>query len=107
LGGNFKVQQFFDGQRITKIVGQRIEVVDAIGQRHNLVIKLGLAGLLDAGVQIADLGIDADNDFAVDLQHQAQHAMGSRVLRPHVDDHVLVFGAFRRLKDGHACKIVH
>jgi len=26
-------------------------------------------------VQIADLGIDAEDDFAVDLQHQAQHAM--------------------------------
>jgi hypothetical protein len=33
--------------------------------------------------------------------------MGSRMLRPHVDDHVLVFCAFRRLKDGHDSLLDH
>jgi hypothetical protein len=64
---------------------------------------------LDAGVQVADLGIDADDDLAVDLQHQAQHAVRRRVLRPHVEDHVLVFGAFgqRGFEDGRAAILHH
>ena len=60
------------------------------------MVELGLAGLLDAGMQVPDLGIKADNDFAVNLQHEAQNAMRCGVLRPHVEDHVLVFCAFGR-----------
>ena len=29
--------------------------------------------------------IDARDDFAVQFQHEAQHAMGGRMLRPEVD----------------------
>jgi len=58
-------------------------------------------------MQVADLRVDADNDLAVNLQHQAQHAMGRRMLRPHVNHHVLVFCALRRFKCGHACKLGH
>ena len=71
-------------------------------ERDHLLVELGLAGLLDAGVQIADLRVEADDDLAVDLQHQAQNAMRGRVLRPHIDDHVLVVGALGRLP-GWAC----
>ncbi len=65
--GNFEVEQLFDGQAVAEVVGQRVEIIDAVGERDHLLIELGLAGLLDAGVQIADLGIEADDDFAVDL----------------------------------------
>ena len=61
---------------------------------NDLLIELGLAGFLDAGVQIADLGADADDDFAVDLDDQAQHAVRGRVLRAHVEDHAALAGAF-------------
>ena len=57
--GNFKVEQLFDGQAVAEIVGERIEVVDAVGERNHLLVELGLAGLFDAGVQVADLGADA------------------------------------------------
>ena len=87
---NLQLQQLFDGQAVAEIVGHRAEVVDAIGQRDDLLIELRLAGLLDAGVQIADFGIEADNNFAVDFEHQAQHAVRGRMLRSHVQDHVLV-----------------
>ena len=79
----------------------RAEIVDAVGQGNDLLVELGFAGLFDAGVQVADFGIEADDDFAVDFEHQAQHAVGGRVLRSHVEDHVLVFGALseRSFKD--------
>ncbi len=88
---NLQPQQLLYGQRVGRVVGHRGEVVDAIRQRNYLLIKLGFAGLLDAGVQVADVGRERDDRFAVDLQHQSQHAVCRRVLRPHVDDHGVVF----------------
>ena len=92
--GNFQGEQLFDGQAVAEVVGQRIEIVDAVGERDDLLIELGFAGFLDAGMQIADLGTDADDDFAVELDDQAQHAMRGRVLRAHVQDHGRSCGAF-------------
>ena len=31
------------------------------------------------------IGLHVDDDFAVELELEAQHAVGGRVLRPHVD----------------------
>ncbi len=87
---NLQPQQLLDGQRVGRVVGHRGEVVDAIRQRDYLLVELRLAGLLDAGVQVADVGRERDYRFAVDLQHQSQHAVCRRVLRPHVDDHGVV-----------------
>ncbi len=91
--GNLQLQQLFDGQAVAEVVGHRAEVVDAVGQRNDLLVELGFAGLFDAGVQVADFRIEADNDLAVDFEHEAQHAVGRWMLRPHVEDHVLVFGS--------------
>ena len=63
---------------------------------HHLLIELGLAGLLDAGVQIADVGHQAQHGFAVDLEHQAQNTVGRRMLRTHVEDHGAIFGTLFR-----------
>ena len=41
-------------------------------------------------MQIADVGREGDDGLAVDLEHEAEHAVGGRVLRAHVDDHGLV-----------------
>jgi hypothetical protein len=65
-------------------------IVDAIRQRDDLLIKLRLARLLDPGVQVADVGGEGDDGFAVDLDDKAENAVRRRVLRTHVDDHGLV-----------------
>ncbi len=80
-------QQLLNGQHVGQVVGHGAEIVDAVGHGNDLLIKLGLAGLLDSGVQKADVGTDAHDGFAVDLQQQAQHAVGRGVLRSHVQDH--------------------
>ena len=85
--GNFEAEKLFDGQTVTEVVGERIEVVDAVSERDDLLVELGLAGFLDAGVQIADLWADADDDLAIDFDNQAQDAVRRGVLRPHVEDH--------------------
>ena len=46
--------------------------------------------LLDAGVQVADDRAGLGDGLAVELQHEAQHAVRGRVLRAHVDDDALV-----------------
>ena len=35
-------------------------------------------------------GLDAQHRLALELEHEAQHTVGARVLRPHVDDHRVV-----------------
>ena len=87
---NLQPQQLLHRQAVGEVVGHGAEIVDAVGQRHDLLVELRLAGLLDAGVQVADVGHDAHDGFAIDLQHQAQHAVRRRMLRAHVQDHRLV-----------------
>ena len=55
----------------------------------HLRIGLRFAGFFDAGVQVADDGLGLEDDFAVELQNHAQHAVRGRVLRPHIEDHRL------------------
>ena len=42
--------------------------------------------LLDAGVQVADAAAGVGDGLSVELQDQAKHPVGRRVLRSHVDD---------------------
>ena len=39
-------------------------------------------------MQIADVAIEIDYRLTVQLQDHAQHAMGGRMLRPHVEGHL-------------------
>jgi hypothetical protein len=52
-------------------------------------------------MEVANFGIESDYNFAVDLKHKAEHAVRGRVLRSHVQDHVLIACAFsgRSLQD--------
>jgi hypothetical protein len=98
---DFEAKELFDCKTVTEVVGEGAEVVDTIGERDNLLVELRFAGLLDAGVEVSDLGIETNYDFAVDFEYEAEHAVGGRVLRSHIKDHVLVTGALgsRRLPD--------
>ena len=49
-----------------------------------------LADLLDAPVEVAQHRVEVDDALAVDLEHDAQHAVGRGVLRPQVDEHLAV-----------------
>jgi hypothetical protein len=71
-----------------------------------------LGVLLKAAVQVADVGPGVFNNLPIGLDFQAQHAVGARVLRPHVNRHdvaletVVLQSDFRRLSgpfDGDLC----
>ena len=66
----------------------RRDVVEPVEIGDRLQIGLVLDQLLGAAMQQADMRIDALDDLAVELQHEAQHAMRRRMLRPEVDGEV-------------------
>jgi hypothetical protein len=53
----------------------RRDVVEPVEIGQRLQIGLVLDQLLGAAMQQADMRIDALDDLAVELQHQAQHAV--------------------------------
>ena len=89
-GRQLDPEQLLGGQREHQLVEQRREVVHAGDVGAALQVGELLAGLLHAGVQVADDRLAPQHRLALELQHEAQHAVGARVLRPHVDDHRLV-----------------
>ena len=87
LGRNLKTKQFLYCKRVTQIVGKRAEIVDAIREWHYLLVELGFARFLDSRVQVPNIRHDPHNIFAIYFQDHAQHSVGGRMLRSHVQDH--------------------
>ena len=81
--------QLLDRLDVADVVGGRRHVVHPVGQQDDLRVVAVLAQLLDAPVQVADPHVGVDHLLAVELQHDPQHAVGGRVLRPHVDDQLV------------------
>ena len=84
---HLEAEQLLDAQRVGQAVRLRGQVVHPLDERDHLLPLLLLGGLLDAGVQVADRRHHRLDDLAIELQHQAQHAVRAGVLRPHVDGH--------------------
>ena len=66
----------------------RRDVVEPVEIRDRLQIGLVLDQLLGAAMQQPDMRIDPLDDLAVELEHEAQHAVRGRMLRPEVDGEV-------------------
>lgn len=89
-------EQLLDGQAEGVFLVHRRHVVEAVEVRNVLQIGPRFHQLLGAAMQQADVRIDAFDDFAIQLQHQTQHAVRGRVLRAEVDVEL----ANRRLRNG-------
>ena len=91
-------EQALDRQRVGVLLVHRRDIVEPIEIGHVLQIGARLHQLLGAAMQQADMRIDALDHFAVELQHQPQHAVRRRMLRPEVDREVaeVLFGHGRR-----------
>ena len=63
----------------------RRDIVEPVEIADRLQIGLVLDQLLGAAMQQADMRIDALDNLAVEFQHQAQHAVGRRMLRAEID----------------------
>ena len=83
-------EQPLHSQREAEVVEQRRQVVHAVRVRDALLVVVPLEVLLEAGVQVPDVGPALAHHLAVEVEHQAQHAVRRRVLRTHVELHGLL-----------------
>ena len=78
-------EQALDRQRVGVLLVHRRDIIQPIEIGHVLQIGSRLHQLLGAAMQQADMRIDALDDFAVEFQHEAQHAVRGRMLRAEID----------------------
>ena len=86
--GTCDAEQLLDRQAERVLLIHRRDVVEPVEIRDRLQIGLVLDQLLGAAMQQPDMRIDALDDFAVELEHQAQHAVRGRMLRPEIDGEI-------------------
>ena len=82
--------ELFDREHVRQVVHHAAEVIDAVGVRDVGVPRLALAHLLGAAVVVADVRNRVDDLLAVQLQHDAQHAVRAGMLRAEVEEHEVV-----------------
>ena len=81
--------QALHGDRPPELVVERADPVVTVHQDQDLARVAVLGELLGRAVHVADHRLGAGDDLAVQLQDHPEHAVGRRVLRPDVEDHLL------------------
>src|SRR5512132_3223655 len=66
----------------------RGDVVEPVEVGQRLQVRFVFDQLLGSAVEQSDMRIDARNDFAVELEHEAQNAVGRWVLGPEIDGEI-------------------
>ena len=88
-GRGLDVHQLLGGEDERHLVGEAAQPVDAVDQRRDLRVGADLGELLVAAVHVAGDGLARHDLLAVELGHDAQRAVGGRVLRADVEGHAL------------------
>ena len=81
----------FDGQAIRVFIGHHRHIVKAVHVGQRLDVGLAFSELFCSAVQQTDVRIGALDNFTVELQHQAQHAVRGRVLGTKIERVVFDF----------------
>ena len=97
-----EAEQLLDREAEGVLLVHRRDIVEPVEIRDRLQIGLVLDQLLGAAMQQADMRIDALDHLAVELEHQAQHAVRRRMLRPEIDGEVAQRGFGHRAR-AYAC----
>ena len=87
--GGVMPEQPLDREHVAVLVAHHRHVVEPVHVADRLVERLALGELLGRAVQQADVRIGLLDDLAVDLEHEPQHAVRRRMLRPEVQREVL------------------
>ena len=77
-------EQLLDREHVSVLVAHHRHVVETIHVADRLVVRLALGELFGRAVQQPDMRVGLLHDLAVHLEHEAQHAVRRRVLRPEV-----------------------
>ena len=86
--GNLNPQHFFNREHITEVVAHAGEIIHAVCVVDKILVALVLTGFFKTTVQITQIWVNIHHIFAIQLDHQAQNAVGARMVWPHIDDHV-------------------
>ena len=81
-------QQLLDRQAEGMLLVHRRDIIEPVEIGDRLQVGLVLDQLLGAAMQQADMRIDALDDLAVELEHEAQNAVRRRMLRAEIDGEV-------------------
>ncbi len=82
--GHFDAEEILDRAHVGVLVAHHRDVIETIHVADRLIERLGLGELLGAAMQKADVRIGAHHGLAVHLEHETQHAVGRRMLRPEI-----------------------
>ena len=93
-------QQLFDRQHIAVLVAHHGHVVEPVHVADALIERLVLGELLGRPVQQTDMRVGTLDHLAIELEHQAQHTVRGRMLRPEVHRVVLDLRHRRVLQAG-------
>src|SRR3984893_15039565 len=88
-GRNLPAHQFFHGQRVSDVIGERRNVIEPIGVRYELVVLHVFGDFFVAAMQETNIGCGFGYDLAIELEHQPQDSMGRGMRWPHVEHHFL------------------
>ena len=93
LGANrhLDAQQLFDGQAVRVLIAHHRHIVQPVHIRQRLDVGLGFGQLFGRAVQQTDVRVGTLDHLAVELQHQTQHTVRSRVLGSEIQGVVLDF----------------
>ena len=78
-------EEFLDRQSKADVVVERGEVIEAVGERYELVVAPVFAQFLEAGVEEADFLPGLDDPFAAHFHVHAQGAVRGGMRRPDVE----------------------
>ena len=82
-------QQFFHGQYIVDIIGQRRQVIEPVGVGNELGVGHVLSDFFIAAMQITHVRFGPDDGFTIHLNLQSQHPVRGRMRWSHVEHHFL------------------
>jgi hypothetical protein len=85
---HLNAQQLLGGQAVGMLVAHHRDVVETVHVRHRLDPGPRFRQFFGGPVQQADVWVGALHDFAVQFQHQTQHAVRGRVLRAEVQGEI-------------------
>ena len=83
------LEEFFYGPHVRVVVGHGTNIVEPVRVWDDLHVGQTLGQFFDTSMEVAEVRCGLHNPFAVQHKHDPQHAMGTRMLGPHVQEQFL------------------
>ncbi|KPC00018.1 Uncharacterized protein AC506_1613 [Pseudomonas syringae pv. maculicola str. M6] len=83
-------RQLLDREHVRQVVHHAAEVIDTVGVRDEAVPGLTLGHFLGTTVVVTNVRNAVDDFFAVQLQDDAECTVSRRVVRPQVEEHIVL-----------------